>query len=182
MEYIEKKKVWYRTTRAEAISMGCKIVGGRWVDVDKGDTSRADYRNRFVAKEINTGYEEGLFASTPPLEALRWLLSEAATVEEAHRQEEKVVLISDVSRAFFEAPATRKIAVTLPDEALQPEERGQGMVGVLQMSLYGTRDAAANFQKEVWRLMTRLGFSQSKYDASLYHRADGDPWCCQRRP
>ena len=30
----------------------------------------------------------------------------------------KVVLISDVSRAFFEAPATRRIAVTLPDEAL----------------------------------------------------------------
>ena len=71
------------------------------MDVDKGDTSRPDYIRIFVAKEINTGYEEGLFASTPPLEALRWLLSEAATVEEAHRQEGKVVLISDVSRAFF---------------------------------------------------------------------------------
>ena len=71
MEYIDRKKVWYRATRAEALSMGCKIVGGRWVDVDKGDTSRPDYRSRFVAKEINTGYEEGLYASTPPLEALR---------------------------------------------------------------------------------------------------------------
>ena len=37
--------------KAEAIRMGCKVVGGRWVDVDKGDTTRPDYRSRFVAKE-----------------------------------------------------------------------------------------------------------------------------------
>ena len=105
--------------------MGCKVVGGRWVDVDKGDLHRPDYRSRFVAKEINTGYEEGLYASTPPLEALRWMLSEAATIDEADRYEEKVILISDVSRAFFEAPATRKIAVALPEEALNDEEKGK---------------------------------------------------------
>ena len=61
------------------------------------------------------------------------------------------MLVSDVSRAFFEAPATRNIAVTLPDEALAEAEKGQGMVGVLKLSLYGTRDAAANFQREVWK-------------------------------
>ena len=105
--------------------MGCKVVGGRWVDVDKGDSSRPDYRSRFVAKEINTGYEEGLYASTPPLEALRWMLSEASTIDEAYRQEEKVILISDVSRAFFEAPTTRKIAVALPEEALEEHEKGK---------------------------------------------------------
>ena len=102
-----------------------------------------------MAKEINTGYEEGLYASTPPLEALRWILSETATVEGGAASEEKVVLISDVSRAFFEAPATRKVAVTLPDEALEEWEKGKGKVGILRMSLYGTRDAAVNFQKEV---------------------------------
>ena len=85
----------------------------------------------------------------------------------------KNVLVSDVSRAFFEAPASRKIAVTLPDEALPENEKGTGMVGILKMSIYGTRDAAANFQKEVWRLMTRLGFSQSKYNVSLYHKRAG---------
>ena len=60
--------------------------------------------------------------------------------------EEKVLLISDVSRAFLEAPTTRKIAVTLPEEALTQDEIGRGLVGILQMSLYGTRDAAVNFQ------------------------------------
>ena len=82
----------------------------------------------------------------------------------------KVMFVSDVSRAFFEAPATRSIAVTLPDEALAEAERGQGMVGVLKLSLYGTRDAASNFQKEVFKMMTAAGFSQSKYNASLYHK------------
>ena len=54
---------------------------------------------------------------------MRWLLSEAATVEQTARDQEKVMLISDVSRAFFEAPATRKIAVALPDEALSEAEK-----------------------------------------------------------
>ena len=104
-------------TTQQAVAMGCKVVGSRWVDVDKGDASKPDYRSRLVAKEINTGQEDGLYASTPPLEAMRWLLSEAATVEHQSDYQEKVMLASDVSIAFFEAPATRKIAVTLPEEA-----------------------------------------------------------------
>ena len=81
MNYIDHKKLWRKATREEAVATGCNIVGGRWIDVDKGDAYRPEYRSRFVTKEINTGPEEGLFASTPPLEALRWLLSEASTVE-----------------------------------------------------------------------------------------------------
>ena len=130
-----------------------------------------------------------MFASTPPLEALRWLLSEAATIDEPSTsgwdrnaklpsgqlcgsnpiQEEKVVLISDVSRAFFEAPMKRKLAVELPAEALGPEDEGKDLVGILEMSLYGTRDAAVNFQREVAKLMDSLGYRQSVYNTSLYH-------------
>ena len=43
---------------------------------------------------------DGLFAGTPPLEALRTLVSEAATLEE---DDDKVIEIDVVSRAFFEA-------------------------------------------------------------------------------
>ena len=80
------------------------------------------------------------------------------------------MLVSDVSRAFFEAPTIRKIAVTLPEEALSETEKGWGMVGVLKLSLYGTRDAAANFQREVYKLMLSIGYRQSGYNASLYHK------------
>ena len=126
-----------------------------------------------MGKEFNTGQEDGLFASTPPLEALRFLISEAATVEDEEieagragdtgasqkikrvktvgyrrksKKTEKVMLISDVSRAFFEAAAKRKVAVVLPDEAFEPGEEKDGIVGILKQSLYGTRDAAAIFK------------------------------------
>ena len=124
MDYINGKKVWRKTTRKKALDQGYRIVGTRWIDIDKGDESRPEYRSRLVGKEYNTGPEQGLFASTPPLEALRWLVSEAATVEGlrekswkgtssrngwASRNEDKIMLISDVSRAFFEAPMRRKV-------------------------------------------------------------------------
>ena len=56
---------------------------------------------------------------------MRWLISEAATIDGSEKYDEQVMFVSDVSRAFFEAPATRNIAVTLPDEALTEAERGQ---------------------------------------------------------
>ena len=81
MTYIWDKKVCEKADKQEAIRQGYNITGSRLVDIDNGDTSKPDYRSILVAKEINTGYEEGLYASTPPLEALRWILSETATVE-----------------------------------------------------------------------------------------------------
>ena len=60
-----------------------------------------------------------------------------------------MVLISDVSRAFFEAPAMRQVCVELPSEDLSAADKQVDNVGHLQTSLYGTRDAAMNWQEEV---------------------------------
>ena len=123
IKHVNLKNVWRKIPRGEANRQGCKIVGTRWVDIDKGNEKIPDYRSRLVAKEFNNGEEEGLYASTPPLEALRWILSHAATVDsKAKRHEEKVILIADVSRAFFEASMHRKVAVELPAGALAEEE------------------------------------------------------------
>ena len=40
---------------------------------------------------------------TPPLVALRFLVHEAATVEGEEEEQEKVIMVNDVARAFFEA-------------------------------------------------------------------------------
>ena len=48
---------------------------------------------RVVAKQINTGREQGLFAATPPLEALRLLLSGTVTPDMP-----KVLMLNDMSR------------------------------------------------------------------------------------
>ena len=58
---------------------GAAPIGTRWVDVNKGDDGKPEYRSRLVAKEIKTNKREDLFAATPPLEALKILLSLAVT-------------------------------------------------------------------------------------------------------
>ena len=45
------------------------------------------------------------------------------------------------------------------------------MVAYLQQSLYGTRDAAANFQLEVRKVMKSAGFEVGKYNVSTYYNA-----------
>ena len=96
------------------------------------------------------------------------IISHAATIEKGGH-EEKVVMINDVARAFFEAPMRRELCVELPNEArLEGIERREA-VGLLELSLYGTRDAAANFQAEVKKFMESVGFKQCKFNPSLYY-------------
>ena len=76
-------------------------------------------------------------------------------------------MINDVARAFFEAPMKRMLCVELPTEALEGEETTEEYVGLLKMSLYGTRDAAANFQSEIKKLMVKAGFKVGLYNPTL---------------
>ena len=58
-----KKECWEATGKGP--------IGVRWVDINKGDEDRPEYRSRLVAKELKTDKREDLFAATPPLEAAR---------------------------------------------------------------------------------------------------------------
>ena len=84
---------------------------------NKGDSDNPVIRSRLVGREFNEGKDDTLYASTPPLEALRLLLSWAATTDGGSLStvgkagNGKSILIADVSRAFFEAPAKRDIWV-----------------------------------------------------------------------
>ena len=112
-----------------------------------------------------------MYAGTPPLEALRLLVSEAATIEDHEEDNDKVIMINDVARAFFEAPAYREICAELPEDVRTTEDEEQDNVAFLQKSLYGTRDAAQHFQKEVRKIMTSIGFEAGGYNACTYfHR------------
>ncbi len=57
----------------------------RWIDVNKGDEASPNYRSRLVAKEFKSAggvaEDDDLFAGTPPLEALKLLISDAATIQ-----------------------------------------------------------------------------------------------------
>ena len=80
-----------------------------------------------------------------------------------------VLMINDVSRALFEAPATRHICVEIPKEDLTDADRRHDKVGRLRMSLYGTRHAAMKWQEEVAREMLKAGFQRGKYVPCLYY-------------
>ena len=80
MEFFQKMGVYEYATREQAARSGKgKIIKGRWIDVNKGDSQNPDYRSRFVGKEFNTGVDSSLFAATPFLEALKNFISTAAS-------------------------------------------------------------------------------------------------------
>ena len=91
-----------------------KIIKTRWIDINKGDDDNPVYRSRLVGKEFNDGQMDGLFAATTPLEALRFLVHEAATIRSNGEMGTKVIMVNDVARAFFEAPAMRNVCIEVP--------------------------------------------------------------------
>ena len=103
IEYRKVKRSWVKT-------MGEKVIGVRWIDINKGDTENPDYRSRLVAKDFKSGDRPDLFAATPPLEALKMLVSIAASNPGLQ------IMINDVRRAYFHAVVKRPVYIELPKE------------------------------------------------------------------
>ena len=137
-------------------------ISTRWIDVNKGDREMPNYRPRLVAKEHKNNDWPDLFAATPPAECLKLLLSHLAP----RRRKEKV-LYADVSRAYFYARVRRPVYVRIPDEDRRPGE--EGMVGRLQMSMYGARDAAQNWAEEYSDALRQQGFTRGTTNACLFY-------------
>ncbi len=66
-EKVPIEECWKETGKAP--------IGVKWVDTNKGDKERPEFRCRLVAKEIKKDKREDLFAATPPLEAKKMLFS-----------------------------------------------------------------------------------------------------------
>ena len=81
-------------------------IRGRWVDVNKGDDMKQNYRSRYVAGEIKSLHggasREGTFAAMPPLESLKPLLSKVASRTGLVGSKQKVLFI-DISKAYLQA-------------------------------------------------------------------------------
>ena len=88
-----------------------------------------------MGKEFNNEPMEGLFAGTPALEALRYLIHEAATVRSNEEMGSKVPMVNDVARALFEAPATRNVCIEIPIEDKTEADVRHDKVGHLRMNL-----------------------------------------------
>ena len=75
MEYFRSMGVYEKVDIQECCNItGKASIGVRSVDINKGDSSRQNYRSRLVAKEFNTGVCPEMYAATPPSECMRSLL------------------------------------------------------------------------------------------------------------
>ena len=105
---------------------GKKPIGTRWVDTNKGDATCPKVRSRLVAQELNRGKMPELFAATPPLEYIKFLISLCASSQWS--AEPTRVMVSDVKKAYFYSKATRRVFVALPAEDILPPRGCLGYV------------------------------------------------------
>ena len=166
--YFNKMKVYHKVPIAQCWARtGKRPIPVRWVDINKGDKARPNHRSRLVAKDIKKNARPDLFAATPPLEALKTVISMAARGKKGTE-----IMVNDVKRAYFYAPAVREIYVDLCDE-----DRGVGeeeLCGLLQYSMYGTRDASQNWQVEFTNTLVENGFVGGKSSPCLFtHKERG---------
>lgn len=149
-------------------------IATRWLGVNKGDESEPEYRPRCVAKEVNRGHGDEMLAGTPPLEAKKALFSLAmASIsgkKELLGREENALLFIVIRRAYFQAPAQRPVYVHLPAKFKCPP----GHCARLNVSMYGTRDAAANWEANYSQHLKDNGFTQGLSSPCVFHHEQRD--------
>ena len=91
----------------------------KWVDVNKGDDKRPEYRSRLRGKELKRWDPTmpGTFASMGPFECVMFLLSKALMWKPgANGATTRKILFLDASRAHCQAEATSEMAIEMPLE------------------------------------------------------------------
>ena len=101
----------------------------------------------------------------PPLEALKAIISIAAN----HKETFSIMHI-DVSRAYFHAKAQRPVLIRLPVEDRMGADAGK--VGLMKKSMYGTRDAASNWERDWQCHMQKWGFQLGLSSKNLFHQKE----------
>ena len=185
LEYFASKGVWVKLPRQECFkATGKSPISVRWVDVNKGDDEHPRYRSRLVARQLKAleGADCQYFAPSPPLEALRTVLSLARTrvgkhkpIQDPHDEDRTQISTLDISRAYFNAV---KDADDVTFVELPPEDPDAGpMVAKLQRHMYGTRGAADGWQEEYSTKLVSLGFAQGRSSPCLFVHSERQLYC-----
>ena len=156
MDYFKSMNVYTKVPISKCMERtDRKPIAVRWVDINKGDTTKPNYRSRLVAKEFRGNDDRPeWFAPTPPSECLKIMLHRLAS-RRGHK-----LPYADVSRAYFYAKAVRPVYVKLPEEDIEAGDETR--CGKLLMSMYGTRDAALNWALEYGDTLKAAGYVQGK--------------------
>ncbi len=177
LEYFCSKGVWIKKPKHEARQQtGRGPISVRWVDVNKGDDMNPRYRSRLVARQLKAHDRSGasFFAPTPPLEALRTILSMATTkikdwqpIWDPSSPRRMQLSFIDITRAYFNAKlnADENTYVQLPEE----DADHSTSCAKLLRHMYGTRAAADGWQEEYSTfLVEHLGFIQGRSSPCVF--------------
>ena len=163
LKYLRERGVYVKVDeRAAVAKYNVTPVDTKWVDTDKafeGESMQILARN--VAREFKSG-EPDLYAGSPQLEALEAIFSTATS----HSPEFSLMHL-DVYRAFFLAKAQGTVLVKLPAEDCSG--KGKGKIGLLKQSMYGTRDAASNWQRDWQGDRENWGYELGRSSRNLFH-------------
>jgi len=164
IEYFRKMKVYKKVPISKCFAMtGQKPIGVRWIDVNKQDHINPKYRSRLVARQFNKSADLDMFAGTPWLEALRSLISIAASPT---NQNILKIMVNDVSRAYFYAPCLTPTFVEICEEDF--EDGDEDKCGELLVSMYGTRPAASNWHTHYSGILLKLGFKKGSSNSCIF--------------
>ncbi len=177
LKYFYDKGVWIKCPKNQARQRtGRKAISVRWVDVNKGDDVSPRYRSRLVARQLKAHDKSGasFFAPTPPLEALRTVISMTASTLPSWKpcydpQSERRIQISfvDIARAYFNAVKDEddETYVDLPTE----DDDHLRCCAKLLRHMYGTRSAADGWQEEYSSFLVEiLKFEQGASSPCLF--------------
>ena len=90
--------IYIKVSRQEATSGKHKVITTRWIDTNKGDKDNPNYGSRPVGREIKKDNRLDLFAATPPLEALEYIISKCAC--NPFNDDPYVIMVNDTKRAY----------------------------------------------------------------------------------
>ena len=143
------------------------VVGTRMVLVNKGTVEAPRVKARLVAQEFKTSeMKDELFAGTPGLGAIRFILSETAS----NRTEATRLMLMDVTGAFLYGYMRRRVYIELPPE----EPKGKNVVGRLVKALYGLRDAPLIWKAHLTQSLKKAGIEECDVMPGIFrHRSRG---------
>lgn len=151
--------------------------------MNKGDDVEPNHRPRLVARQIRHKGVEGIFAGTPPLEAVRTVISLAATgmgndweiTWKANCPERTQILPIDISRAYFCAKTDEDMQTYVELPAEHPQHGGK--VGLLRQHMCGTLGAADGWQEEYSCTLVAMGFKQGLSNPCIFRHPEWKVAC-----
>ena len=154
MQCMEELKVLEDSDRDACMAeTGRPPIPTDWVDINKDDSVRPNYRSRLVCQETrerSTIYVEdwaATFGATPPYEAFKLQLSLMMTGPRSQvERDDDVLMLLDISKAHLHSPLARAVFVTI-----------DGKVYKFLKAMYDLRDAGAAFDRKVLDVMNFTG-------------------------